>query len=148
MSLPGHHDQSLKKQNDPQAVLYKLDFIHFFGRSLSFGLIFRFKIPHFSFFSKLLKSRILTNFAVKLKSLPGHLDQSFKKQNDPQAELYKLDFINFFGRSLSFGIILTLKSSFLAVLICKFHFNFEKKGEIVYFKSKKLGQNYCSYRKN
>ena len=109
MSLPGHHDQSLKKQNDPQAVLYKLDFIHFFGRSLSFCLIFRFKIPHFSFFSKLLKSRILTNFAVKLKSLPGHLDQSFKKQNDPQAELYKLDFINFFGRSLSFGIILTLK---------------------------------------
>ena len=127
MSLPGHHDQSLKKQNDPQAVLYKLDFIHFFGRSLSFCLIFRFKIPHFSFFSKLLKSRILTNFAVKLKSLPGHLDQSL---------LCKLGFINFFGRSLSFGIILTLKSSFLAVLICKFHFNFEKKGEIVYFKSK------------
>ena len=78
MSLPGHHNQSLKKQNDPQAVLYKIDFIHFFGRTLSFCLIFRFKIPHFSFFSKLLKSRILTNFAVKLKSLPGHLDQSFK----------------------------------------------------------------------
>ena len=129
MSLPGHHDQSLKKKNDPQAVLYKLDFIHFFGRSLSFCLIFRFKIPHFSFFSKLLKSRILTNFAVKLKSLPGHLDQSFKKQNDPQAELYKLDFINFFGRSLSFGIILTLKIGVFSSFDLQIPFQFWKKKE-------------------
>ena len=37
----------------PLALLFKLVFIHLFGWSLNFGLIFRFKIPHFSFFSKL-----------------------------------------------------------------------------------------------
>ena len=109
MSLPGHHNQSLKKQNDPQAVLYKIDFIHFFGRTLSFGLIFRFKIPYCTFFFKIQKSRILSNLTVKLTSLPGHLDQSLKKLNDPPAMLYKLDFINFFGRSISFSLIFWFK---------------------------------------
>ena len=81
----------------------------------------------------------MTNFAVKLKSLPGHLDQSLKRQNDPQAVLCKFGFINSFCRSLSFGLILTLKIG----VFCSFDLQifpspteFRKKREIVYFKSK------------
>ena len=36
--------------------------------------IFRFKIPHISFFLKYLKTQFLTNFAAKLRALPKDLD--------------------------------------------------------------------------
>ena len=36
--------------------------------------IFRFKVPHISFFFKYLKTQFLTNFAAKLRALPKDLD--------------------------------------------------------------------------
>ena len=93
MSLPGHHDQSLKKQNDPQAVLYKLDFIHFFGRSLSFGRIFRFKIHNFSFFFKIQKSRILPNLTDKLTRNSVFEIEKFGQNKDSYQKMNKIKFV-------------------------------------------------------
>ena len=36
--------------------------------------IFRFKVPHISFFFKYIKTQFLTNFAAKLLALPKDLD--------------------------------------------------------------------------
>jgi len=69
--------------------------------------IFRFKVSHFSFFQKFQKTQILTILAAKLRALPEHLNQSQQVENDPRSVYFKVDFINFFRRSLRFGAILS-----------------------------------------
>ena len=69
--------------------------------------IFRFKISHFFVFFQNLKNTILTNLATKFGDHPMHLDQSLKVENNPQVMLFKLGFIHFFRRTLSFGSILS-----------------------------------------
>ena len=69
--------------------------------------IFRFKVSHFSFFQNFQKTQILTILAAKLRALPEHLNQSQQVENDPRYMCFKVDFINFFRRSLRFGAILS-----------------------------------------
>ena len=69
--------------------------------------IFPFKVSHFSFFQKFQKTQILTILAAKLRALPEHLNQSQQVENDPRYMCFKVDFINFFRRSLRFGAILS-----------------------------------------
>ena len=90
--------------------------------------IFRFKVSHFSFFQNFQKTQILTILAAKLRALPEHLNQSQQVENDPRYMCFKVDFINFFPRSLRFCAILS--DRFDHILISEkidiFDENFEK----------------------